>query len=34
MLGAATEIACLPRFSPVLGVESCSKVDDLYIGQK
>ena len=29
MMGAATEIARLPRFSLVLGIESCCEVDDL-----
>ena len=29
MMGAATEKARLPRFSFVLGIESCSEVDDL-----
>ena len=29
MMGAATEKACLPRFSLVLGIESCCEVDDL-----
>ena len=29
MIGAATEKACLPRFSLVLGIESCCEVDDL-----
>ena len=29
MMGAATEKARLPRFSFVLGIESCSGVDDL-----
>ena len=29
MMGAATEKARLPRFSLVLGMESCSEVDDL-----
>ena len=29
MKGAATEKACLPRFSFVLGIESCCEVDDL-----
>ena len=29
MVGAATEKARLPRFSLVLGIESCSEVDDL-----
>ena len=29
MIGAATEKACLPRFSFVLGIESCCEVDDL-----
>ena len=27
-MGAATEKACLPRFNLVLGIESCSEVDD------
>ena len=29
MMGAATEKARLPRFSLVLGIESCCEVDDL-----
>ena len=29
MIGAATEKARLPRFSFVLGIESCCEVDDL-----
>ena len=29
MMGAATERARLPRFSLVLGIESCCEVDDL-----
>ena len=29
MMGAATEKARLPRFSLVLGIESCCDVDDL-----
>ena len=29
MSGAATEKARLPRFSLVLGIESCCEVDDL-----
>ena len=29
MMGAATEKARLPRFSLVLGMESCCEVDDL-----
>ena len=29
MMGAATEKACLPRLSLVLGIESCCDVDDL-----
>ena len=29
MMGAATEKARLPRFSFVLGIESCCEVDDL-----
>ena len=29
MIGAATEKACLPRFSLVLGIESYCAVDDL-----
>ena len=29
MMGAATEKARLPRFSSVLGIESCCEVDDL-----
>ena len=29
MVGAATEKARLPRFSLVLGIESCCEVDDL-----
>ncbi len=29
MMGAATEKARLPRFSVVLGLESCCEVDDL-----
>ena len=29
MMGAATEKACLPRFSLVPGIESCCEVDDL-----
>ena len=29
MIGAATEKARLPRFSLVLGIESCCEVDDL-----
>ena len=29
MMGAATEKARLTRFSFVLGIESCSEVDDL-----
>ena len=29
MMGAATEKACLPGFSLVLGIESCCEVDDL-----
>ena len=29
MMGAATEKARLPRFSFVLGIESCCQVDDL-----
>ena len=29
MMGAATENARLPRFSLVLGIESCCEVDDL-----
>ena len=29
MMGAATEKARLPRFSLVLGIESCCGVDDL-----
>ena len=28
MMGAATEKARLPRFSLVLGIESCCEVDD------
>ena len=32
MHGAATEKACLPRFSLVLGTESWSEVDDLSCG--
>ena len=31
MMGAATEKARLPRFSLVLGIESCCDVDDLSI---
>ena len=30
MMGAATEKARLPSFSLVLGIESCSEIDDLY----
>ena len=29
MMGAATEKARFPRFSLVLGIESCCEVDDL-----
>ena len=29
MMGAATEKTRLPRFSLVLGIESCCEVDDL-----
>ena len=29
MMGAAIEKARLPRFSLVLGIESCNEVDDL-----
>ena len=29
MMGAATEKARLPRFSLVLGIESCGEIDDL-----
>ena len=29
MMGAATEKARLPRFSLVVGIESCCEVDDL-----
>ena len=29
MMGAATEKARLPKFSLVLGIESCCEVDDL-----
>ena len=29
MMGAATEKKSLPRFSLVLGIESCCEVDDL-----
>ena len=29
MMGAATEKACLPRLSLVLGIERCCEVDDL-----
>ena len=29
MMGAATEKARFPRFSFVLGIESCCEVDDL-----
>ena len=29
MMGAATEKARLPRFSFVLGIESCCELDDL-----
>ena len=29
MMGAATEKTRLPRFSFVLGIESCCEVDDL-----
>ena len=29
MMGAATQKASLPRFSLVLGIESCCEVDDL-----
>ena len=29
MMGAATEKVRLPRFSLVLGIESCCEVDDL-----
>ena len=32
MMGAATEKARLPRFSLVLGIESCCEVDDLSAG--
>ena len=28
MMRAATEKACLPRFSLVLGIESCCEIDD------
>ena len=31
MMGAATEKARLPRFSLVLGIESCCEVDDLSV---
>ena len=29
MMGAATEKARLPRFSLIMGIESCCEVDDL-----
>ena len=29
MMDAATEKACLPRFSLVVGIDSCCGVDDL-----